>query len=211
MSDLKSHAEDERMIFALAHRVVRRLSAIPQVILSYQDIEQELWVGWCIARDRFSHSRGIPWPAYMQRGVKQHINRVIEKQLERFPEQTFALSLDKDMLDEEGTSLSNIIPSSDPTPDVIAERNSNFDHAKSVLSERASIFVSLLSEQPPELLQEVLIAQDKAKHAEALGAPYKAPKRIVANMVFDLMGASRSERTKIIKEVEQIGERISSE
>ncbi len=212
--DYKDHKEDERMIFALTHRVVRRLQTLPQVVMSKEDIEQELWVAWCKARDAFEPSRGIPWAAYLQRGMKQHINRVVDVQIERFEGQTFALSLNQSVNPTGGydreDSLEDVIPGDTPLPCEEAERESNYRMALTVLSSRAKIFVTILKDQPEDLLQEVLIAQDKAEHANKLGAPYNAPRRITTAMVFDLMGAPRSERTKITREVEQLGIRMSA-
>ncbi|MDE4297054.1 sigma factor [Phaeobacter gallaeciensis] len=213
MSEFIDMKESERMIRALAGRVMRRLRAIPQSVMSFDDVEQELWIAWCKARDRFEPSRGIPWQAYVQRGMKQHINRVIEAQIERFEGQTFAVSLDSKASSfgdtEDGPTIGEIIASDAPLPSDEAEWESNYNKAISVMSDRAKIFVSLLREQPPELLNEVLVAQDKAEHAAKLGAPYNAPRRITSAMVFDLMGAPRTERTKITREVEQLGARLS--
>jgi DNA-directed RNA polymerase sigma subunit (sigma70/sigma32) len=209
MSDFIDPKESERMIFALAHRVKRRLQSLPQSIMSYEDIEQELWIAWCKARDAFEPSRGIPWAAYLQRGMRQHINRVVEKNIERFEGQTFALSLDESFGEDGDTTLGEIIPAADPLPCNVVEGKSNYEKAMSVMSGRAKVFVLLLNEQPKVILDEVLMAQDKAEHAVKLGAPFNAPRRITAMMVFDLMGASRPERARITREVEKIGMRLS--
>ena len=208
--DYKDHKEDERMIFALTYRVVRRLQSLPQVVMSKEDIEQELWIAWCKARDAFQPSRGIPWAAYLQRGMRQHINRVVDVQIERFEGQTFALSLDAQFGDDNSLTLSEVIPSAAPLPCEEAERESNYQRALDELSGRAAQFVILMHAQPKILLNEVLVAQDKAEQAVKLGAPYNAPRRLTTAMVFDLMGAQRSERTKITKEVERVGMRMSA-
>lgn len=199
------------MVHALAHRVRRRLATIPQAILSYDDIVQELWIAWCKARDRFEPSRGIPWPAYLQRGMKQHINRVVDVHIERFEGQTFALSFDASASGgfDMDCALRDIVPNKDPLASDIVEAESNYDMAMAIMSDQARVFVSLLKEQPPQLLNEVLMAQDKAEHAATVGATYNAPQRITATMVFDLMGLTRTERSKVTKEVEKMGTRLS--
>lgn len=201
----------ERQINRFTNRVVRRLQSISQAILGKQDIEQELWVAWCKARDSYDCESGVPWQAYLQRGMMNHINRVVEKNLERFSGQTFAFSLEAPMSNEEGDgqSLSDIVPSDDMLPSEQIERESNFEYALSVLSDQAKTFVSILKEPPVEVLNEVQMGKDKAEFASKIGAPYATPHHLSSAMIFDLMGANRTQRTKIKKELVDIGIRMS--
>lgn len=202
--------KSRRQVRRLAYRVMRRLSSINAPIISQSDIEQELWVGWCKARDVFDPERGVPFAAFAQRGMKQHINRYIERHIERFEGQTFALSLDANCFENgEDTTLGEAIASDNPEPHKISEQLSSFRASYRRMSPKAQTFVRILNDQPQELLQEILMAQDKAEHASKLGAPYVQQRRITSKMVFDLMGLSRTERVKIMAEVESIAERAS--
>jgi DNA-directed RNA polymerase specialized sigma subunit len=179
--------------------------------MSKEDIEQELWVAWCKARDSYSSDYGVPFAAYLSRGMKLHINRVVEVQIERFKEQTFALELDRpmDSADGEGGTLMDVIPSDTVGADEYVERNDTFQRAIETLSDRARIVVTLLNDQPQELLGEALLSQKKAEFSRTLGAPFLPTMRITTSMVFDLIGANRSERRKIMLEIKSLGEENS--
>jgi DNA-directed RNA polymerase specialized sigma24 family protein len=209
MSEYFDMAQSERMIRSLANKVVNRLATIPQKVFSREDIEQELWIAWCKARDKYEPGRGVPWQAFLQRGMKNHINREIEKHVERFEGQTFALSLDMQAGEDNESTLSEVIPSPDPMPHERTERASNYAMAMELLSDRAKVYVSLLHDQPPELLHELSMMHDKAEQAVKVGAPFNVSRHITSRMIFDLMGAERNERSKIKKEVETMGMRMS--
>lgn len=204
-----NHKDSERMVHAFAARVNRRLAALPKVMMSHEDVVQELWIAWCKARDRFDPSRGIPWPAYLHNGMRLHINRMIETHISRLGAKAFAFSLDSTIEGTENATLAEIIPSDDILPEYRIEERSNYREAMRLMSDPAKMFVSILNDQPQELLNEVLVAQDKAEYAAKIGAPFNAPLRITAHMVFNLMGVSQIERTRIRKEVSEIGMRIS--
>lgn len=201
--------QSEKVINRFAFRVQRRIRTLPQGVMSLDDIKQELWIAWCKARDNFEPSRGIPFEPYLRRGMINHINSVIKTQIEKFPEQTFALSLDAKVGDEDMT-LMDVIPSSEKTAESFAEELSNWNKGISVLSPRAKLFVSILESQPEELLQECLLGGHKKAQAVKVGAPYVNQIRITSQMVFDLMGASTSERRKIVMEVERVGAKLSN-
>jgi DNA-directed RNA polymerase specialized sigma24 family protein len=211
VNDYANYQASERLVHSLANRVVRRLRSIPQKVMSKEDIEQELWVAWCKARDSYSSDYGVPFAAYLSRGMKLHINRVVEVQIERFKEQTFALELDRpmDSADGEGGTLMDVIPSDTVGADEYVERNDTFQRAIETLSDRARIVVTLLNDQPQELLGEALLSQKKAEFSRTLGAPFLPTMRITTSMVFDLIGANRSERRKIMLEIKSLGEENS--
>lgn len=201
-------AESTRIISQLSRRVLRRLPA--SSVLSLEDIQQEMWIAWCAAREAFDATRGVPFGAFLYRGLINHINRYVHHNVWRFPEQTFALSLDFQYSGEnsEGT-LGDVIASDAEAPEIIVERQSCYQAALKRLSQRARVFVILLHEQPRALVREVMLAADKAEHAKKIGAPFAQPKRITASLVFDLMGAPALERKKIVAEVAKVGAKIS--
>ncbi len=202
-------AESRKLIKTFSFRVMRR---VPVSIISRDDVEQELWIAWCQARDNFKPEMGVPFGAYFWKTMNRHINRVLERTLWRFKEQTFALSLDykDDSGDGAGLSLGETIASSDKTAAQVAEGESNYQDSLRNLSDRSALFVRLLREQPVQLVAEVMLAEDKAEFAKKIGAPYAKPNHITSTLVFDLMGASNLERTKIIKEVRKVAKRASA-
>jgi DNA-directed RNA polymerase specialized sigma24 family protein len=202
----------EHLVRSLRAKVQRRLSSISTPVMSGEDIEQELWIAWCKARDSFDPDRGIPFGAYVWRGMMQHINRQIERHISRFKGQTFALSINAGRLSDDGEMNEGIpIPDKDIGQEEKSIRRSCYRRAIKKLSPDARTFVRILDEQPPEILQEVMLATDKEEHAKNIGAPFVNPRRITSKMVFDLMGLDRSERRGILKEVKEMGVNLSNE
>lgn len=168
---------------------------------------QELWIGWCAARDGFDPERGVPFGAFLMRGVKLHINRVIEKHFERTKEFTYALSLNKPMGDEEDTTLESVIPCHIDTQKKLHEKQSVV-FAMKKLKPRARAYLRLLAFPPPELFAEVLKIQEKTKFGRTLGFTQARPVRITNDMIFDLLGYSRSVRVEVLAEVRKLGEKL---
>lgn len=202
------YGKSVRIINGFANRVQRRLASLPQGVMSLDDIKQELWVAWCKAAESFDADRGIPFEPYLRRGMQRHINQIIHTNIEKFPEQTFASSLDKPIGEDEGGSLSDIVADDKPPAIEMLEREGAWEEAVAVLTPRARQFITLVRDQPDELLQETLLSDHKEEVARELNVPYSNVRRVTSSMVFDLMGASRGERAKISKEIKEVGRRI---
>lgn len=201
----------EKTINSFAFKVLKRLHALGARSQTLDDVKQELWIAWCKARDNFNPEAGVLFNTYLHSVMRNHINRHIELNFERFHEQTIALSLDYEMEGEdgEGSSVHDVLAdTATPTAEVV-EGDSVFRYACSRLSPRARTFVTVLNEQPQELLEEIQRLKEKSQHARELGVPYAQPGRLTSAMVFDLMQAGRVERTTILAEVSQLGEMLS--
>jgi DNA-directed RNA polymerase specialized sigma24 family protein len=201
----------EKTINSFAFKVLKRLHALGAKSQTIDDVKQELWIAWCKARDNFNPELGVTFNTYLHRVMRNHINRHIELNFERFHEQTIALSLDFEMEGEDGdgSSVHDVLADTATPAATLVEGNSVFNYACGRLSPRARTFVTVLNEQPQELLEEVRRLAEKSQHARELGVPYAQAARLTSAMVFDLMQAGRVERTSIIAEVTQLGEMLS--
>lgn len=193
----------ELLLHKFCNRVMRRLSAASIYTFQRDDIMQELWIAWTIARKSYNAETNVPFVAYLRRGMQNHINRVIEKQAERFSDQTYALSLDQNVQQADGdqsSSLAEIIPSKfGNTVDI--EDDIAWEQSIALMSPMARLFAKLLKDTPPELCEQVIHLREKAKHASTMGLISSDPMRVTSRMIFDLIGCTVTQRRAVIAEV----------
>lgn len=211
MSGYRNPKESKGQIDAFAYKVLRRLHGLGAKSHTLEDVQQELWMAWCLACESFDDKGGASFKTYLYRGMQRHINRYVEKNFERFHGETVALSLDTQQDDGEGDigTLGETIAGDYELQDQIVEREQNFRYAMSRLSPRAQEFVRFLKDTPADIQAEVKKLEAKAKHAKEMGIAVSMPQRLTSNLLLDFMAASRSERAQIMMEVEQIGQLIS--
>jgi DNA-directed RNA polymerase sigma subunit (sigma70/sigma32) len=193
----------EGAIRAFAFRVARRLHAAGEHSLTKEDLEQEGWVAWCIAIKNYDAESGVPFLAYLRSGLHLHLNRYVEKHVERRIDEVHALSLDKPFGEEEDGELGEVIPSAAPSPLEALEERSAVIAISGMLSDEARLFVKLLYEQPESLLNEVLRVGDRCDYAREQGVVMNFNNRITKSMVFDLMGIATPKRGIILKEIDK--------
>lgn len=206
--DLKA---SEGQVSSFAYKVLQRLHALGAKSHTLDDVKQELWIAWCLARDTYSEEGGASFRTYLHTGMQRHINRYIEKNFERFHGFTTAISLDAPASRDEdnGITVGEVVPCSAVGAEELYMQRRNLELAKSMVSPRARIFLTILNDQPPELMAEVLLLVKKAEYGRGINMGYAQPVRLTAAMIFDLMNAGRMERTRILSEVTKIGDRIS--
>lgn len=193
----------ERLLHKFCNQVMRRLQAAAITTFQREDIMQELWIAWVIARKSYSADTNVPFVAYLSTGMKRHINRFIEKHAERFLAQTHALSLDYNPdngFEDANASLSETVPSAfGNTVDI--EDNIAWEQAISMMSPQTQIFARLLKDTPSEICEQVIHLREKSKHGRAMGVPSSDPMRVTSRMIFDLLGCTVVQRRKIIAEI----------
>ncbi|WP_326894463.1 sigma factor (plasmid) [Rhizobium beringeri] len=204
---------DKAQVRAFAFKVLRRVHGLGAKTQTIDDIESELWVAWCIACDRYSAEGGAAFSTYLYSGMRRHINRWIEKNFERFHEETIAASLDAQVFSDEngelGSQVGHLVADPQMTQDEAYQRENCFAYALSRVSPRAGQFLKFLKEHPPELMERMKDLEAKAEYAKEQGVNYAMPHRLTSSMILDFMGASRVERKQIMDEVTQIGQLIS--
>jgi len=204
--------ESKAQIDAFAHKVLRRLHGLGARTQTLDDVQQELWIAWCKACEQYDPTCGASFKTFLYRGMQLHINRYVEKNFERFHDETIALSLEGSPAEnEDDAMLGDVVPDERELQNEELEREDMFAYAASRMSPRARQFMTFLKEQPKELLEELRNIEKKGDYAKSSGLSFAVPRRITTAMVFDLMGASRSERHKILEEVAQLGRLIAKQ
>ena len=205
MSHFFEPKDSERQIKSFAFKVLRRMKAAGDHTMQIEDVEGELWLAWVKACQSFNSQAGASFKTYLYRGMQLHINRWVEKHMERRIGEVHARSMDASRGDSRMT-LADVIPSDDPAPGSGFMDDDIFEHAMKRLSPRARIFVRLLKDQPPELLEEVRALNRKAEYGQTIGIRSTLNHRVTSLMLFDLMEVPRPDRAQILKEVERVGD-----
>jgi hypothetical protein len=213
----RNYQDSVKQIHSFAVKVLRRLHGLGAKTHSLDDVKQELAIAWCKACEAYRPEGGASFETFLTNGMRLHINRYIEKNFERFHDETIALSLEGgSRSDESGGanisgSLSEVVADTAPLQNVEVENENCFAYALTRLSPRAAQFVTILKDQPKELIEEVRRLEDKSEYARERGITYATAHRLTTPMIFDFMGASRNERKQIMDEVQQIGALIQNQ
>jgi non-ribosomal peptide synthetase component F len=182
-----------------AFRYLKRAHAAGARSVMLSDVVSELSLAWVIARERFDASKGVPFGAYLQLGMRNHINDWIDRQIGH----AAALDLDEERGDE-GSDLHEAIPDHGPLQDELLGDTQEFERNLSLLSPQARQFVELLANPPLALYEEMTAIQARAEFANSRGIRAGVPGHITGSLVLDLMGADRVERNKIYREVKHL-------
>ena len=204
---------DRQQVKSFAFKVLKRVHALGAKTTTLDEVESELWVAWCLAAEKYDPQGGASFKTFLYTGMRNHINRWIEKSFERFHEETVAASLDQQMGSSESetrATLGDAVADTHDRHDEVYQREDCFAYALTRVSDRAKMFLTFLKDNPPELMSRMKDLEAKAAYAKEIGASYAMPHRITTAMIFDFMGASRAERKSIMEEVTQIGRLISN-
>lgn len=200
--------EITRRIRSMSWKVYREARRAGATSLERADIEQELWIAYCKARDSFNPEYGVPFGAYLTNGLKKFAAGMMRNQVYNRIAEEWAVSMSNHSDDDDGPSIGDRLPSPDPTPDRLVEATNIMEWAESRLSERARLFLQILHEPPQALLEEIKIAEARSDYARSLGVTHMHYSAVTTAAVFKVMDADRRERGHILKEVRAIGNRI---
>src|SRR5262245_8553728 len=91
--DPTSFKTNEKRIWAAARRVLRRVQAAGGGSIQIEDIFTELTIAGRMAQQRFKpeENPGVPFAAFLQRGMWLHINRWVKEELGEFQIAPFEL------------------------------------------------------------------------------------------------------------------------
>lgn len=194
-----------RQILKFAHQVLRRLRSMGVNHVDIDDVEQELAIAWVKARDSFDPKHGVPFRAYMVRGMRLEINRWVDRlgrHVEHSPrrlEETVggSNSSGKDL------TLGETIGGDFQDNELLFCKNITFEQSLKNLTATTQLFLQLLANPPKELEKAFLDIQAKAAFAAERGIKSSAPKQINSTIIFDLMGLNRTDRSKVRLELEK--------
>jgi len=196
----------QKVVERSAYRYLKRAHAAGARSVLLADVVSELSLAWVIAREKFDPSKGVPFGAYLQLGMRNHINAWIDRQIGH----AAALDLDEDYGEEDGANLHEAIADGGPLQDDVLGDTQEFERNIALLSPEARQFVELLANPPPALYEEMTAIQARAEFANSRGIRTGVPSHITGSLVLDLMGATRVERNRIYGEVKHLARYILS-
>lgn len=211
MEEHKDLARYERLIYKVAHKTMLRLTAAGARSASLEDIAQEYRVAWLIASRAFDPTRGIPWMPFLINGLRKHSFSVMRKYTFKTKEESYALSIwdTADLSDEgEGNALESRIAADTVDPVEFIAQKEVLAKVLKRLSPRAAQFLRLLADPPVEITDELLRLRDKTEFGRSLGFRSGTNMTVTSSMIFDLMDAGRFERTKIMNEINTLGDKL---
>jgi hypothetical protein len=191
----------QKVVERCAFRYLKRAHAAGARSVMLSDVVSELSLAWVIAREKFDPTQGVPFGAYLQLGMRNHINRWIDHQIGHAAN---AIDLDEEYGDEPGSDLHEAVADTGPLQDDLLGDSQEFEDNIALLSPEARQFVELLANPPLALYEEMSAIQARAEFAKSRGISVGAPSHITGALVFDLMGAGRAERNKIYREVKHL-------
>lgn len=196
-----------KLIQKFAHQVYRRMDSAGNRTCQLSDVVQELCVAWCVARDKWRPEHGVPFIAFLVRGMRNHINRYAKNEIAEL--NGSHTDIDAPLNDEtDSAELHDILASAEIGADEFVIATDIRAKVMRRMSPRARQFVELCENPPPALFKIVDAMRDRRQFAIDRGvAPSPTQKRITANLIFKVMGADRVESGRIIKELTKLAER----
>jgi hypothetical protein len=192
----------KRQIGRFARRVLRRAKSAGAASILIEDIESELMIAWCKARDKWNDSVGVPFAAYLARGMMNHINTWLDGEIGF--RNLAPLSLDNsragfknlhDTVEDETVERIDQKVEEQNIRDVIIPR----------LSPTTRKFVELLDTPPYFLFEEMSASKARSNYAKSRGIKQSISlNRITAALVFDFMGLALWDRKLVYEELDQI-------
>lgn len=205
-------AESTKLVERFAGKVFRRCRAAGAKSIQLADITQELWIAWCKARDTFDPSQGVPFGAYLQRGMMNHINRYAGFEIEQSNSAPY--SLDQPVGGEENATLGMFIEDRN----TVAADDAVFNRqAVDLVLKKASPvtrrLLEFLLEPPEEMIQEFEALKARSKFARERGFYGSEARSVRISFVADFMGLDTAQKQEVMQELAhlaQIGDRLNT-
>lgn len=194
----------EAQIKRFAWKVLRRFRAAGDHSHDINDFVQELWIAWTVAVNNFNPELGIPFGAYLQRGMKFHINQYANKTLTARYDEVVAISLDASLNDEDMT-IANILPDMSERQDVTCEKKNMLDLATRTLSRDAVTYIKIMLDGSEEIKREIDAIEQRNNYAASLKVRGMLCLGLSEGVVFELMNLSYSKRGDVLREIENFG------
>lgn len=222
-SSIKFDGRTEKQIATFASRVLRRLRAGGNQTIALEDIKQELVIAWCKARDAYSPDHGVPFAAYLARGMMLHINRWADAEMQEYWSSGFTedddgrrlydgkLSMDAEQNEggEDEVTLHGAVSSELANPEELAIESDIRRRVFAIASSAAKSFLSLLDSPPAYIIEEVEAMRAKAAYSRERGMAGWAPTGVTAHMIMDFLGFSQTERRSVYEEVRMLTAEVS--
>lgn len=196
-----SYEANKRHIDSFSWKVVRRLHAAGVRALELADVQQELAIAWMKAAERWNPEIGVPFGAYLYRGMKLHINRWAETEVGASQFAPYSLDTMPTSTDNEQEGLHDVIADTAETPEESCHYKMMRAEVGRFLSPTADLFLKMLEDPPPELVEIFRAKQAKAAYARSRGISCFEYRSITEALVFDLLDLGPYERKLIRQEI----------
>lgn len=197
----RDYSYSEKQINKLARHIASRRVSRMGVDYSdaFNEIKQELCIAWLEAVEKYDPNKGASFSTYLCIGMLRRANRFISNYYELEPSALNYVEYYDSFLDYQKLPHSALDKNSSVL--TVLEQESCYKLVLRNLSERAKQFVEFLRNPPIELVRALDDLAEKAKYARSKGYNYSAVKRVSTNIIFKIMGAGQSERSRIIREI----------
>jgi DNA-directed RNA polymerase specialized sigma24 family protein len=195
------------LVRSLAKKILARMRAAGCASARLEDIEQEIAVTWCQARDGYDPSKGAAFSTYFVRAVWFNVNRWIDEEIGQH--HLAPRSLDEPVGEEGDMVRHELVPDRAEPVDLALGNRERFARVLDRLSPMARRFVELLDSPPPALYRQLDALKARAEFGRSRGLPSQAPRHITASIVMRAMGVPIRERTVIYREINQVLAEVS--
>jgi DNA-directed RNA polymerase specialized sigma24 family protein len=192
-----AYEDSEKQIKAFGRRVLNRMRAAGAVSTQLEDVVGELRIAWCEARNRWNSQTGVPFGAYLYRGMRNHINRWAQNELDVHNIAPF--SFNKEVFEQDEVEFIDILKPNIEEPSIEDQLISR-DEAKLFLddlSDDTRKLVELLISPPEFLIEELKKMQARARYGRTRGLCSSSPKQLTISFIMDALGLSQGQRRAV--------------
>lgn len=200
MTDIRFE-DYHRLIRGLAGKAHRRLVASGATNMDRKDIEQEMIVTFCICRDKWDASKGVPFGAYLTQAIWNNWNRLMDGQNSASAKES---SLDNSVGDGDG-SFYDLLPDQSES----VEQRVLGQEARERLLRRVSPLtrqvIELLEHPHPLFVGELMAMRDQRALARRKGIGTAAmPGEYGIRFLLHALGLGTRQRVEVAEEIQAI-------
>jgi DNA-directed RNA polymerase sigma subunit (sigma70/sigma32) len=204
-----TYEANKRLMDSFAWKVIRRVSAAGGRGVEIADVKQELAIAWAIAAERWNPEAGVPFGAYLRRGMEVHINRWADKEIHASRFAPFSLDFNlSGEAEGDGDTLGETVADESESPEDTCHYKRMREDLAMHLSPTADLFLSLLEDPPEEVVAIFRAQQAKAEYAKSRGYSSFHFNSISESLIFDILGLGPYERAQIRKEIKRAVEKV---
>jgi RNA polymerase sigma factor (sigma-70 family) len=194
-----------RLLHQLARKCYSRLCEAG-VSIDYEDVYQEMCLGYAKAVSGFDPSRGYAFTTYLVRACYNEFNKRYEKPIaERVQHGVFSVQEWSTDSDEDSGCLFDVIPDDAPTPE---QRLMRYQQAKLIercMSKTAQEVLMLLVRPSEELRAAFRQLQDHRQAKRNNGHPYTpVPDEITLSFIGKFLNIPRAKMTEVRQELSRL-------
>lgn len=195
MQDLIAFDKHQGLMHKLTKQAFARASAAGMG-LDYEDIMSEVQMAWLSASRSYDQSKGA-FSTYLTMIGRQHINKFLERE-ERSTTRLGKISASIVTPEDTDSSLFDVLPSNDLTPEEELEREQHAAKVMANASPEARLVMKFVL-NPPPVVQAEIAAQEA--HAALTNSKRDESLLIIRRLVVKLMGLSDLQANRLRSEL----------